>query len=36
MDEAAIESKGIAPLKPQLDAIAAIKDRQRSGPRARR
>jgi putative endopeptidase len=27
MDEAAIESKGIAPLKPQLDAIAAIGDR---------
>jgi predicted metalloendopeptidase len=27
MDEAAIESKGIAPLKPQLDAIAAIADR---------
>ncbi|MEY4850786.1 MAG: hypothetical protein RLZZ331_1790, partial [Pseudomonadota bacterium] len=24
MDEAAIEAKGIAPLKPQLDAIAAI------------
>src|SRR5512135_598118 len=24
MDEGAIESKGIAPLKPQLDAIAAI------------
>jgi putative endopeptidase len=28
MDEAAIESKGTAPLKPQLDKIAAIKDRQ--------
>jgi predicted metalloendopeptidase len=28
MDEAAIESKGIAPLKPELDAIAAIKDRR--------
>jgi predicted metalloendopeptidase len=28
MDEAAIESKGIAPLKPQLDTIAAIADRQ--------
>jgi putative endopeptidase len=28
MDEAAIESKGIAPLKPELDSIAAIKDRQ--------
>jgi putative endopeptidase len=28
MDEAAIESKGIAPLKPQLDAIAAISDRR--------
>ncbi len=27
MDEAGIESKGIAPLKPQLDAFAAIKDR---------
>jgi len=27
MDEAAIESKGIAPLKPQLDAFAAIADR---------
>jgi putative endopeptidase len=27
MDEAAIESKGIAPLKPQLDAVAAIADR---------
>jgi putative endopeptidase len=27
MDEAAIESKGIAPLKPELDAIAALKDR---------
>jgi putative endopeptidase len=27
MDEAAIESKGIAPLKPKLDEIAAIKDR---------
>ena len=27
MDEAAIESKGIAPLKPQLDAFAAIGDR---------
>lgn len=27
MDEAAIESKGIASLKPQLDAIAAIADR---------
>uniref|UniRef100_Q023R5 Endothelin-converting enzyme 1 n=1 Tax=Solibacter usitatus (strain Ellin6076) TaxID=234267 RepID=Q023R5_SOLUE len=26
MDEAAIESKGIAPLKPQLDEIAAIAD----------
>jgi predicted metalloendopeptidase len=29
MDEAAIESKGIAPLKPQLDTIAAIADRHR-------
>jgi predicted metalloendopeptidase len=28
MDEAAIESKGIGPLKPQLDAIAAIADRR--------
>jgi predicted metalloendopeptidase len=28
MDEAAIESKGIAPLKPELDSIAAIKDRR--------
>src|SRR5580698_3855064 len=28
MDEGAIESKGIAPLKPELDAIAAIKDRR--------
>ena len=27
MDEAAIEAKGISPLKPQLDAIAAIADR---------
>jgi putative endopeptidase len=27
MDEAAIESKGIAPLKPQLDAIVAVADR---------
>jgi predicted metalloendopeptidase len=27
MDEAAIESRGIAPLKPQLDAVAAIADR---------
>ena len=27
MDEGAIESKGIAPLKPQLDAIAAITNR---------
>jgi putative endopeptidase len=27
MDEAAIEAKGIAPLKPQLDAFAAIADR---------
>ncbi len=26
MDEATIESKGLAPLQPQLDAIAAIKD----------
>src|SRR5262245_33036046 len=28
MDEAAIESKGIDPLKPQLDKVAAVKDRQ--------
>jgi predicted metalloendopeptidase len=28
MDEAAIESKGIAPLKPQLDSFAAIADRR--------
>jgi putative endopeptidase len=28
MDEAAIEAKGIAPLKPQLDTIAAIADRR--------
>src|SRR5580658_2944347 len=28
MDEAAIESKGLAPLKPELDGIAAIKDRK--------
>jgi putative endopeptidase len=27
MDEAAIESKGVAPLKPELDAFAAIADR---------
>jgi predicted metalloendopeptidase len=27
MDEAAIEAKGIAPLQPQLDTIAAIRDR---------
>jgi len=27
MDEAAIESKGIAPLKPQFEAISAISDR---------
>ena len=27
MDEAAIESRGIAPLKPHLDAIASIKDK---------
>ena len=27
MDEAAIESKGVAPLKARLDAIAAIKDK---------
>jgi putative endopeptidase len=28
MDEGAIESKGITPLKPKLDEIAAIKDRR--------
>ncbi|HZC22513.1 MAG TPA: M13 family metallopeptidase N-terminal domain-containing protein, partial [Candidatus Binatia bacterium] len=28
MDEAGIESKGLAPLKPHLDAIAAIHDRK--------
>jgi len=28
MDEGAIEAKGLSPLKPQLDAIAAIRDRQ--------
>lgn len=28
MDEAAIESKGLAPLKPHLDAIAAIHDKR--------
>jgi predicted metalloendopeptidase len=28
MDEAGIEAKGIAPLKPQLDSIAAIADRR--------
>ena len=28
MDEAGIESKGIAPLKPQFDAIAAITDKR--------
>jgi putative endopeptidase len=27
MDEAAIESKGLSPLKPELDAIAALKDK---------
>ena len=27
MDEAAIETKGLAPLRPQLDAIAAIRDK---------
>jgi endothelin-converting enzyme/putative endopeptidase len=27
MDEAAIEARGTAPLKPYLDAIAAVKDR---------
>ncbi|HEX6802497.1 MAG TPA: M13 family metallopeptidase [Terriglobales bacterium] len=28
MDEAGIEAKGLAPLKPHLDAIAAIRDKQ--------
>src|ERR1700730_17330089 len=28
MDEAAIEAKGLAPLRPQLDAIAAIHDKR--------
>jgi endothelin-converting enzyme/putative endopeptidase len=28
MDEAAIEAKGIAPLRPHLDAIAAIRDKR--------
>src|SRR5690348_1383157 len=28
MDEAAIEKRGLAPLKPQLDRIAAIRDRR--------
>jgi len=28
MDEAAIEAKGLAPLRPQLDAIAAINDKR--------
>jgi putative endopeptidase len=28
IDEAAIEAKGIGPLKPQLDSIAGISDRQ--------
>src|SRR6204780_5434464 len=28
MDEAAIEAKALAPLRPQLDAIAAIRDKQ--------
>ena len=28
MDESAIEAKGAAPLKPQLDEVAAIKDRR--------
>src|SRR5580658_1398915 len=27
MDEASIEAKGLAPLRPQLDAIAAIRDK---------
>ena len=33
MDEAAIEAKGLAPLKAQLDAIAAIGDQVGAGPR---
>src|SRR5512142_1718047 len=28
MDEAAIDKRGLAPLKPMLDAISAIKDKQ--------
>ena len=28
MDEAAVESKGLSPIKPHLDAIASIKDKQ--------
>ena len=28
MDESALEAKGISPLKPRLDAIAAIRDKQ--------
>ena len=33
MDESAIEARGLAPLHSQLAAIAAIRNRQRSGPR---
>ena len=36
MDEAGIEAKGLAPLRPHLDAIAAIHDKTRTGPRPRR
>ena len=28
MDEKAVEAKGIAPIKPELDRIAAVKDKQ--------
>ncbi len=31
LDEKAIEAKGIAPLKPELDRIAAIKDQSGAG-----
>lgn len=31
MDEAAIEAKGLAPLRPHLEAIAAIRDKQELG-----
>ena len=32
MDEAAIEAKGLAPLKPELDRIAALKAKDEIGP----